>query len=224
VAVDHGVQRPGDLGVTRQAPTPLGRIAGAAGSWLLFAFSFTGLLLASSTLISLGGYCATGGPYVIATGCPGIVLLFFPVGLIGSLVAVGVSVAFAHDFATPLFAWAWPVFFGGLGVVFLVGALSGVGIVSNLLVAVVSLALGLGPLALGLRGGGLRTFLVGSRTMHGEPFDRPDPRSRLLRPRSSGDATPVPLTPARAAIAIGIPAVAAALGCLLAVAAVGAAV
>jgi hypothetical protein len=222
VAVDHGVQRPGDLGVTRRDPTPFGRIAGAAGSWLLFAFSFTGLLLASSTLISLGGYCATGGPFVIQTACPGIVLLFFPIGLIGSLVAVGVSVAFAHDFAAPLFAWAWPVFFAGLGVVFLLGALSGIGIVSNLLVAVVSLALGLGPLVAGLRGGGTRTFLVGSRTVLGEPFEGPEPRSRMLRPRSPGDVAPVPLTAGHAALAVGIPALAATLGAVLAVVAVGA--
>lgn len=208
--------------MSRRPATELGRIGGAAGSWLLFAFSFSALVLASSTLISLGGYCATGGPYVIATPCPGIVLLFLPVGIVGSLAAVVVSVAFSHDFATPLFAWAWPVFFGGLGVVFLVGALSGVGIVSNLLVAVVSLVLGLGPLIVGLRGGGLRTFLFGSRTVNGEPFDRPEPRSRLLRPRSPGDAPPVPLTPARAALAVGIPAAAATLGCLLAVAAVAA--
>lgn len=206
--------------MTRRPVRPLGRIGGAAGSWLLFAFCFSGLLLASARLISLGGYCASGGPYVIETECPGIVLLFFPVGLVGSLAAVVVSVAFAHDFAAPLFAWAWPVFFGGLGVVFLVGAISGIGIVSNLLVAVVSLALGLGPLVVGLRDGGLRTFLFGSRTVLGEPFEGPEPRSRVLRPRSPGDAAPVRLTAGHAAVALGIPAIAAALGVVLAVVAV----
>jgi hypothetical protein len=222
MAVGDGLQHPGDVGVTRRPATPLGRVGGAAGSWLLFAFSFSALLLASSTLISLGGYCATGGPYVIETACPGVVVLFFPVGVIGSLVAVVVSVAAAHDFATPLYAWAWPVFFGGLGIMFLIGALSGVGIVSNLLVAVVALALGLGPLVVGLRGGGLRTFLVGSRTVLGEPFDGPDARSRLLRPRSPGDQSPVPLTAGRAALAGGIPAVSVVVGVVLAVLAFGA--
>lgn len=208
--------------MTRRPATPLGRIVGAAASWLLFAFCFTVLLLASWTLLSLGGYCASGGPYAIETECPGIILLFFPVGLIGSLVAVVVSVAFAHDFAAPLYAWAWPVFFGGLGVEFLLGAFSGVSIVSNLLVAVVSLVLGLGPLVVGVRGGGIRTLLFGSRTVHGEPFEGPGPRSRLLRPRSPGDAAPVPLTAGRGALALGLPAIAAALGVVLAVVVVGA--
>ena len=186
---------------------PAGRVAGAAASWLLFAFVLTGLLLASATVIGLGGACASGGPYVSATPCPGSVLVFAPLGVFGTL---------AQDFAAPLYAWFWPLLFTGLGIVFLLGAVSGFGIVSNLLVAVVSLAMGLGPLVLGLRAGGLRTLLVGSRTVHGEPFDKPDARTVLLRARTAGTGNAVPITAGRAALAIGIPFVSAAAGVVLA--------
>jgi len=154
--------------VAARFSNPVGRIAGAAASWLLFSFVLTGLLWASTVVIGIGGSCASGGPYVNATPCPSGVLTFAPLGVVGTLAAVGISVVVAQDFAAPLYAWFWPLLFTGLGVVFLLGALSGVGIVSNLLVAVVALAMGLGPLVLGLRAGGLRTLLVGSRTVRGE--------------------------------------------------------
>jgi hypothetical protein len=202
--------------VATRFANPAGRVAGAAASWLLFAFVLTGLLLASATVIGLGGACASGGPYVSATPCPGSVLVFAPLGVFGTLAAVGISGTLAQDFAAPLYAWFWPLLFTGLGIVFLLGAVSGFGIVSNLLVAILSLAMGLGPLVLGLRAGGLRTLLVGSRTVHGEPFDKPDARTVLLRARTAGTGNAVPITAGRAALAVGIPFVSAAAGVVLA--------
>lgn len=196
--------------------SPLRRIVGAAASWLLFCFFLTGLLLLAGTVIAMGGSCASGGPFVSARPCPGSALLFVPFGVLGMFVAVGLSVALARDFAAPLYAWAWPALFTGLGVVFLLGALAGFGIVSNLVVAALAFAMGLGPAVPALRGGGWRTLLVGSRSVRGELFEGPEPRSRMLRPRPAGEAAPVPLGAVHVLVAVGIPLVAAVTGVWLA--------
>ena len=39
-------------------------------SWLLFTLSFTLLYQVSAVVMGLGGFCASGGPYVIETECP----------------------------------------------------------------------------------------------------------------------------------------------------------
>ncbi|MEZ5189817.1 MAG: hypothetical protein R2717_02260 [Schumannella sp.] len=49
---------------------PLWRVAGSFASWFLFTLCFTLLFLGSTVVMGLGGYCASGGPYVIETQCP----------------------------------------------------------------------------------------------------------------------------------------------------------
>jgi len=199
---------------------PLGRVLGAAGSWLVFAFFFTGLFQVSGTVIGLGGYCASGGPYVIETECPEAVVVFAPLGVFGMFLAAGIAIAAAHDFAAPLLGWAWTILFAGLGIQFLLGAFAGIGIVSNGLIGVLFVAMGVVPLVIILRAGGLRTLLVGNRTILGEPFVGADASTRLLPSRVTGEADPVTLTPGHALLGVGIPAVAAAGGVTLSVLAV----
>lgn len=199
---------------------PLGRFLGAAGSWLLFAFFFTGLFQVSGVVIGLGGYCASGGPYVIETQCPDAVVLFAPLGVFGMFAAVGVALLAAHDFGAPVLGWGWPILFVGLGVQFLIGALAGIGILSNLLVGILFVAMGAVPLVLILRAGGLRTLLVGNRTILGEPYAGPDAKIRILPSRVTGEAAPVALGAGHVALGLGIPALAAAAGVALSVLAV----
>ena len=54
------------------------RLAGSVLSWAMFAFFFGGLYQTAAVVIGLGGYCASGGPYVIETECPDAVVVFAP--------------------------------------------------------------------------------------------------------------------------------------------------
>ncbi len=55
---------------------PAARVLGSAVSWLLFSTSFTLLYQVSAIVMGLGGFCASGGPYVIETQCPDAVVIF----------------------------------------------------------------------------------------------------------------------------------------------------
>jgi len=65
--------------------TPIWRVLGSAASWLLFSFCFSLLYLGSTIVMGLGGYCATGGPYVIETECPDSVVATVPLSIFGGL-------------------------------------------------------------------------------------------------------------------------------------------
>jgi hypothetical protein len=100
---------------------PAVRIAGAAGGWLLFTFFTTLVLRAALAVMSLGGSCASGGPYVIAVPCPRAVLIVIPWAFflaIGAVIAGGLV---QRGFGTPLLSWAWGLAFGALGVGSIVG-------------------------------------------------------------------------------------------------------
>lgn len=149
--------------------TPAWRIAGSFLSWLLFAFSFAGLFQATGVVIGLGGYCASGGPYVIETPCPEGVLVFAPVGILGMIVAAVVSMAVADNLGAPLYLWAWPILFVGLGVQFLLGAAGGISLVTNILLGVMFVVMGLVPFWWGIRTGP-RPFFLGATDAQGRPF------------------------------------------------------
>lgn len=201
------------------------RVLGAAGSWLVFAFSFTGLFQVSGTVIGLGGACASGGPYAIEVECPPEVVLFAPLGIFGMFAAVGIALAFARDFAAPVIGWGWPILFVGLGAQFLIGAAAGLGVVSNLLVGVLFVAMGAVPLVIAVRAGALRTLLIGGHSILGEPFLGSEARSRVVPRRvpAGPSPDPVPVTAGHAMLGFGVPAVAAAAGVALALAALAAA-
>lgn len=149
---------------------PLWRYLGSAGSWLLFTFCFTLLAVGASIVMGLGGFCASGGAYVIQTQCPDIVTWSAPVSIFGGLIAVGIGVILASGFGTPLVSWAWPILFIGLGLAFLgSGIVSGIdGIVFDLL-AVMFILMGGVPLVIELRADP-QGFFLGTTNADGTAF------------------------------------------------------
>lgn len=140
---------------------PLWRVAGSIVSWALFTFCFTLLFLGATTVMGLGGYCASGGPYVIEVECPEAVAVTMPLSVFGGLAAVAIGVALARGFGVPVVSWAWPILFVGLGAGFLfVGVLAfAFGGLTFVIIGVMFVVMGLVPLVLGLRAAPRELFL-----------------------------------------------------------------
>jgi len=196
--------------------SPAYRVPGSFISWLLFTFSFAGLFQTSGIVIGLGGYCASGGPYVIETECPEAVVIFAPLGIFGMLIAVGLALFFARSFGTPLFLWAWPILFVGLGGQFIVGAIGGQAIVTNILIGLMFVVMGIIPLWWSIRTGP-QPFFIGMANVRAQPFSYRDTgRKAHFGPvRPEGEL--VPPTPLDWVLALGITAVAVGLGAWLSV-------
>lgn len=197
------------------------RIAGSALSWLVFAFSFVSLLQVASVVSGLGGFCASGGPYLIETECPESVVLFAPLSVPGMFVAVGIALLFARGFGTPLVVWAWPILFIGLGAVFLAGGLRGE--VVGWVLGMLFLVMGAAPLLWELRAGP-RRVLLGSHDVLDRRFrDREDaPRTFYVLSKVHDDEVVEP-TAGAWLLSLGILVVAAGLGASLALSAFAAA-
>lgn len=194
--------------------TPAWRIAGSFASWLLFTFSFLGLFQTSSIVIGLGGYCASGGPYVIETECPESVVIFAPLGIFGMLIAVGIGLLLARSFGTPLYLWAWPILFVGLGAQFILGAVGGVSIVTNIVIGVMFIAMGLVPWWWIIRAG-IQPFLIGMANPAGRPFSYRDTgRKSYFGPRAD-EGEQLDPAPADWALALGLTVIAITLGAWL---------
>jgi len=170
------------------------RLAGAIVSWVLFTFCFALLFQSTAVLAGLGGFCATGGPYVIETECPESVVVFAPLSVLGGLLAVAIGLFFARGFAAPLVVWAWPILFVGLGIQFAVSAFQPGGIVFGI-IAILFILMGLAPLLFELRAGP-RRIIVGKTNLQGVRFlDRPGaPRTFYAFGRDDPGET-VPATP-----------------------------
>jgi hypothetical protein len=183
--------------------SPLARVLGSAVSWLLFMLSFTLLYLSAGVVMGLGGFCASGGPYVIETECPEAVLLFTPLSIFAMLIAVAIGAFIARGFGSPLVIWAWPVLFVGLGIDFLLAALSPGGI-ANLVVAIVFIIMGLVPLVIVLRAGAAR-LLLGTTDANDRPFrDGRGPTPIFQLGRRSGDDDARRATARDWALALGV--------------------
>lgn len=172
------------------------RLAGAVVSWVMFTFFFTGLYQSAAVVMGLGGFCASGGPYVIETECPDAVLVFAPLGIFGMMASVGISLAIARGFGVSLIAWAWPILFVGLGIQFVLTAISGIGVISNVLIGVMFLVMGLVPVWFVLTSKALVPTLVGSVNLLGLRFayDGTPRRSLGLTPTETEEvATPAPV-------------------------------
>jgi hypothetical protein len=160
--------------------SPLWRYLGSAASWLLFTFCFTLLAVGASIVMGLGGFCASGGAYVIQTQCPDVVTLTTPGSIFGGLIAVAIGVLVANGFGTPLVSWAWPILFIGLGLAF-----AGSGIVSGLdgivfdLLAVMFILMGSVPLVLELRADP-QAFFLGTTNADGSKFASRDTGHRSI--------------------------------------------
>lgn len=148
--------------------SPLGRLFGSFVSWALLAFCMMLLLQGFFSLMSIGGSCASGGPYVIETECPDAVALFMPLSIFGGLAAVAIAMIFARGFGVSLLDLAWPTLFCSLGAGFLL-AFVATGDLIGLIIGVMFVAMGLAPLVLALRASPQRVFL-GAINARGERF------------------------------------------------------
>ena len=183
-------------------------------------FCFVALYQVASVVAGLGGFCASGGPYVIETECPESVVVLAPGSVPGMFVAGAIAVAIARGFGTPLITWAWPILFVGLGIQFALGGLRGD--VTGIVLAILFIGMGAVPLVWVLRSGPVAAF-VGTHSVRDEPFAgvADGPRSPFWTGRA-GAGEPddaVPLTVPRVALALGVPLLAIALGTWLALAA-----
>jgi hypothetical protein len=162
---------------------PLWRVTGSVVSWALFTFCFTLLFLGATTVMGLGGYCASGGAYVIEVECPEAVAVTMPLSIFGGLAAVALGVIFARGFGVPLVAWAWPILFVGLGAGFLVvGVLAfASGGITFVIIGVLFVAMGLVPLVIGLRAAPRELFL-GTTNASDVAFSRTDEVRRAFVP------------------------------------------
>jgi hypothetical protein len=138
--------------------TPLWRVLGSFASWLLFSFCFSLLYLGSAIVMGLGGYCASGGPYVIETECPDAVAVTMPLSIFGGMAAVAIGLFFARGFGVPLVSWAWPVLFVGLGSAFLISSAQPGGI-TFLIIGILFVIMGAAPLVIEFRASARNLFL-----------------------------------------------------------------
>lgn len=198
--------------------SPIWRVVGSAASWLLFTFCFSLLYMGSSVVMGLGGYCASGGPFVIETECPDAVVATVPLSIWGGLAAVAIGVVFARGFGMPLVAWAWPVLFIGLGLAFLIASTQPGGI-TFLIVGIMFLVMGAVPLVLEVRAS-VRSLFLGTTNVAGVKFEQTGRgRTSFLQDnrwdRNESDET-IPPTIGDWTLALGIAIVAIGLGIYLA--------
>jgi hypothetical protein len=171
-------------------------------------FCFTLLHQVSAVVMGLGGFCASGGPYVIETECPEAVVLFAPLSIFGGLIAAAIGLFFARGFGTPLVIWAWPVLFVGLGLDFLFASFVPGG-VTYLIIAILFIVMGLAPLVLVLRVGAAR-MLIGTTNARDRPFRDgrgPTPIFHIGRGAADGDAEPATAGDWVRALGISVPAI-----------------
>ena len=171
---------------TQPAPSvinsPLGRVFGSFIGWALFTFCMMLLLQGFFSLMSIGGSCASGGPYSIEVECPDAVALFMPLSIWGGLAAVALSLFLARGFGTSLIILAWPILFCSLGGGFL-WAFFAAGDITGLVVGIMFEVMGLVPLVLALRVNPQSVFL-GAINVRGERFyEGENPKTSFLGPR-----------------------------------------
>lgn len=137
---------------------PVWRIAGAIAAWVLFMFGFTLMYQSASILSGIGGFCASGGPYVIETECPDALIWSFPVGFFSVFISWGIGLALQRGFSAPVIVWGWPILFVGLGINFFLWIGSGAVFV-GILCGTLFVLMGLAPLVFELRAGPRRVVL-----------------------------------------------------------------
>lgn len=187
------------------------RILGSGGAWFLFSLSFSLLFQVSLVVMSLGGSCASGGPYEIAVECPEGVVSFAPLSIFGGLIAVGIAIVLAQGFGMPLHVWAWPILFVGLGAAFLLAFIFGQDL-TGLIIGVMFVVMGLVPLVLEIRGGLQRTFL-GQRSAGGVQFlESPRARRSLMSTAGPNPDGAIAPTAFDWLLGLGVPVLAVVLG------------
>jgi hypothetical protein len=90
------------------------KLAFTAVGVVLFVASLTVVFEAMRSVMDVGGYCASGGPYEIRQECPGGTWLL-PVGIFTGLAGVGLVAAGTFARGPNLWSLAWPALFLALG-------------------------------------------------------------------------------------------------------------
>ncbi len=155
---------------------PATRVLGSAFSWFSLALALTLLFQAVSELAAIGGFCARGGPYVIAVECTDAIVVFAPGSILGGLVCLFVGTMLAKRFGASAVAFAWPALFTSLAVTFVQTFITS-GDWTLLITGVVFFAMGLIPLVLLLQVAAVRV-LVGGVDVRGEPLSPATPGAR----------------------------------------------
>lgn len=203
----------------RRLDAPIWRVIGSIASWLLFSLSFSLLYMGSATVMGLGGFCASGGPYVIETECPAAVVTFVPLSIFAGLFAVAIGLFVARGFGTPLVSWAWPVLFVGLGVAFLISSTQP-GAITFLLIGIMFVVMGAVPLVLEIRSS-VQRLLLGTTNIEGAQFAvgdrvRPSILGHQFGLKRGDEREPIPATAGDWALSLGILVVSVGLGIYLA--------
>lgn len=95
--------------------SPLRALVSVVSLALLVA-CLTVLFLSMRTVMDLGGYCASGGPYAIRVQCPDSVVVLLPASIILGLIAAFVYASSSSQLPGPrLWPLAWPALFLSLG-------------------------------------------------------------------------------------------------------------
>lgn len=196
---------------------PAWRIPGAIVAWVLFVFGFTLLYLSAGVLSGLGGFCASGGPYVIETECPDSLIWGFPVGFITVFISWGIGLFFQKGFSAPVVVWGWPILFVGLGIDFLKMVAMPGGIFVGLLCGIIFVLMGLAPLVFELRAGP-RRIILGKTNVRDQRFTDKEgaPRTFYAFGRDDPGET-VPATPADWGLSLAVSILSIAAGALLGV-------
>ncbi len=163
-------------------------------SHVVFAHAALGMTMLWSGMrlvLGVGGACAQGGAYEIATPCPDGVVAMVPLGILGSIVALGI-----YLIVTPgprgVVALAWPALFVSLGYNFLEFAFdppapAHAPVWGWLIPGVVFVVMGLGPLMLFVSRDTLRAaFRVGEvppSSVGGESHSDRESQADLQRQR-----------------------------------------
>lgn len=131
----------------------LGRVATTLISIACMAAIFVMVPLAMLQLLDVGGFCASGGPYVIRQECPDGVMPVLGAGfplLFVFGIAYTVSLPTGWRF---LLVWCWPLLFLIIAAAFIVSAFTapdqGFAAVP-FIVGIVMAAIGIGPMLIGL--------------------------------------------------------------------------
>lgn len=155
--------------------------AKAAIALALVVLGLTWLNLVASSVMAVGGSCASGGPYEVATPCPEGVWMA-PVGILLGLVALAAYAITRPPGSPSLVLFAWPALFVSLGVQFLRAAAAETDAWGFWLCGVLFLLMGAAPLALALASDPRAVVRVLLGDGRGEPDRSPpeDTRPRVL--------------------------------------------
>jgi len=149
----------------------------------------TWLNLVASSVVSVGGSCSSGGPYVSATACPGGAWMA-PVGILVALAGIGLYLLWRPAGGPQLALFAWPALFGSLGIQFLRAAAAETSAYGWWLCGFVFLLIAAAPLAVVVVGdrAALRRAVLGDGLAERDRIGEID-RPRIARSGPDGSVT-----------------------------------